>query len=350
MKFGIFDHLDRPTIYDGGTPAPVSEMYEDRLKLCEAYDRLGFYAYFIAEHHSSPLGIAPSPSIFLSAVAQRTTRLRFGPMIYQVGLYHPIRLLEEICMLDQMSRGRLEFGLGRGIQGVELDYFGVVEEHAQPMFLEGYDIVMQGLTGSVMNYTGKYFRVNDAPVLIGPIQRPHPPIWYGAQSPESVLWSARNGISIGSHLPDDWTRRNSDMYRAEWARLGCDPAKLPFIGASRHIVIAETDEEALEIARRAYKVWQANFYYLNRRTGYPRKINYPDTFDELAARGQAIAGSPQTVLDRLLPGVAAGRINFMFTRFAFGDQSYTEILRSIELFAKHCMPTLAEADKEFAAV
>ena len=79
MKFGIFDHLDRPTIYDGGTPAPVSDMYEDRLKLCEAYDRLGFYAYFIAEHHSSPLGIAPSPSIFLSAVAQRTTEVVHEP-------------------------------------------------------------------------------------------------------------------------------------------------------------------------------------------------------------------------------------------------------------------------------
>jgi alkanesulfonate monooxygenase SsuD/methylene tetrahydromethanopterin reductase-like flavin-dependent oxidoreductase (luciferase family) len=327
----------------------VSDMYEDRLKLCEAYDRHGFYAYFIAEHHSSPLGIAPSPSIFLSAVAQRTQRLRFGPMIYQVGLYHPIRLLEEICMLDQMSRGRLEFGVGRGIQGIELGYFGIPEEDAHAMFLEGFEIVRQGLTGPVMDFAGKYYTVKDAAVMIGTVQKPHPPIWYGAQSPESVIWSAQNGISIGSHLPDDWTRRNSDMYRAEWARLGKDPAKLPFIGASRHIVIAETEKEALEVARRAYKVWQTNFYYLNRRTGYPLKIRYPDTFDELAARGQAMAGTPQQVLDRLLPGVAAGRINFMFTRFAFGDQSYAEIFRSIELFAKRCMPTLAEADRESTA-
>jgi alkanesulfonate monooxygenase SsuD/methylene tetrahydromethanopterin reductase-like flavin-dependent oxidoreductase (luciferase family) len=113
--------------------------------------------------------------------------------------------------------------------------------------------------------------------VIGPAQRPHPPIWYGAQSLESVVWAARNGISIGSHLPDAVTRRNSDRYRAEWAALGRDPGTLPYIAASRHIVLAETDREALELARRAYRVWQTNFYYLNRRTGYPRKINYPET-------------------------------------------------------------------------
>jgi alkanesulfonate monooxygenase SsuD/methylene tetrahydromethanopterin reductase-like flavin-dependent oxidoreductase (luciferase family) len=349
VKFGIFDHLDRNTIFAEGDVPSVSTMYEDRLKLVEAYDRAGFYAYFIAEHHSSPLGIAPAPSIFLSAVAQRTKRLRFGPMIYQVGLYHPIRLLEEICMLDQMSRGRLEFGVGRGISGVELGYFGIEEENAHEMFLEGFEVVKQGLTKSAMNFSGKYYKIDNAAVVIGPAQRPHPPIWYGAQSPESVTWSALNGISIGSHLPDDWTRRNSDMYRAEWARLGRDPAKLPFIGASRHIVVADSDAEALDVARRAYRVWQTNFYFLNRRTGYPIKIRYPESFDELAARGQAMAGSPQTVLDRLLPGVEKGRINFMFCRFAFGDQTLPEMMRSVELFAKHCMPTLAEADTEFAA-
>jgi alkanesulfonate monooxygenase SsuD/methylene tetrahydromethanopterin reductase-like flavin-dependent oxidoreductase (luciferase family) len=347
VKFGIFDHLDRPAVFDGAL-APLAEHYEDRLKLVEAYDRFGFHGYFIAEHHSTPLGVAPSPSVFLSAVAQRTRRLRFGPMIYQVGLYHPIRLLEEICMLDQMSRGRVEFGVGRGISGVELGYFGIAEENAQSMFLEGFDIVMQGLTGTVMNYRGRYFSVDNAAVAIGPVQRPHPPIWYGAQSIESVVWAARHGISIGSHLPDAITRRNSDRYRAEWAALGRDATALPYIAASRHIVVAETDREALEVARRAYRVWQTNFYYLNRRTGYPRKINYPDTFDELAAAGQAVAGAPRTVLDRLYPGVEAGRINYMFCRFAFGDQTLAECRRSIELFARDVMPALAEADAAFA--
>src|SRR4029078_306247 len=96
MQFGIFDHLDRNDL-------PLHEYYEARLKLIEIYEQAGFYSYHVAEHHSTPLRMAPSPSVFLAAVAQRTTRLRFGPLVYALPLYHPIRLIEEICMLDQMS-------------------------------------------------------------------------------------------------------------------------------------------------------------------------------------------------------------------------------------------------------
>src|SRR5262245_4827841 len=96
MEFGVFDHVDR-----GG--APLAEFYEARLKLVEAYDSGGFCGYHVAEHHATPLGLAASPGVFLAAVAQRTARLRFGPLVYTLPLYHPLRLIEEICMLDQMS-------------------------------------------------------------------------------------------------------------------------------------------------------------------------------------------------------------------------------------------------------
>src|SRR6187200_1571223 len=96
LEFGIFDHLD-----DNGVP--LADLFEARLKLTEQYDRAGFRSYHIAEHHSTPLGMAPSPSVFLAAVAQRTKRLRFGPLLYALPLYHPLRMIEEICMLDQMS-------------------------------------------------------------------------------------------------------------------------------------------------------------------------------------------------------------------------------------------------------
>ena len=106
-------------------PAPsLADYYEDRLKIVEAYDRAGFYGYHLAEHHATPLGMAPSPNVFLAAVAQRTRRLRFGPMVYVLPLYHPLRLIEEICMLDQMSGGRLEIGFGRGASPIELAIYG----------------------------------------------------------------------------------------------------------------------------------------------------------------------------------------------------------------------------------
>ena len=106
MKYGVFDHMD----YDGAQTQ--ADFFENRLKLAELYDKQGYYAYHLAEHHATPLGMSPSPNVFLSALAQRTTTLRFGPLVYCLPLYHPLRLLEEICMLDQLSSGRLEMGLG----------------------------------------------------------------------------------------------------------------------------------------------------------------------------------------------------------------------------------------------
>ena len=103
MDFGVFEHLDRGNV-------PLSLYYEARLQLVEMYDQAGFYGYHVAEHHGTPLGMAPSPSVFLAGVAQRTKRLRFGPMVYALPLYHPLRLAEEICMLDQLIDGRLELG------------------------------------------------------------------------------------------------------------------------------------------------------------------------------------------------------------------------------------------------
>jgi alkanesulfonate monooxygenase SsuD/methylene tetrahydromethanopterin reductase-like flavin-dependent oxidoreductase (luciferase family) len=107
VRFGIFDHVD-----DSGLPP--AQHFAARLKLVEALDSLVFESYHVAEHHGTPLGLAPSPNVYLSAVAQRTRRLRFGPMVYVAQLYHPLRLAEEICMLDQMSGGRLLVGVGRG--------------------------------------------------------------------------------------------------------------------------------------------------------------------------------------------------------------------------------------------
>src|ERR1700738_1817780 len=98
MKFGVFDHLDRNDL-------PLQAFYAERLKIVEAYDRRGFHAYHTAEHHATPLGLAASPSVFLAAVAQRTRQLRFGPLVYLLPLYHPLRLIDEICLLDQMSGG-----------------------------------------------------------------------------------------------------------------------------------------------------------------------------------------------------------------------------------------------------
>src|SRR5215467_8814398 len=197
MEFGVFDHLDR---YDG----PLSDYYEARLKLTELYDSAGFYAYHLAEHHATPLGMAPSPSVFLAAVAQRTRRLRFGPMVYALPLYHPLRLLEEICMLDQMSGGRLDVGFGRGASPIELSYFGQDPKQAQAIYAEGLELIVKGMTERTLSFAGQYFKFDKVPIEVWPLQKPHPPVWYGVHSPDAAERATRRCRSSASAASSWW--------------------------------------------------------------------------------------------------------------------------------------------------
>ena len=148
MRYGVFDHLDHAA-------GPLTSHYEMRLALIEKYDRAGFHAYHLAEHHGTTHGAAPSPGLFLAAAAQRSTRLRLGAMVFCIPLYHPIRLLEEICMLDQMSGGRLEMGIGRGISPIEGDFFGVDAGDALAIYREGLELILKGLQGGDLSFKGE---------------------------------------------------------------------------------------------------------------------------------------------------------------------------------------------------
>jgi alkanesulfonate monooxygenase SsuD/methylene tetrahydromethanopterin reductase-like flavin-dependent oxidoreductase (luciferase family) len=333
MKFGVFDHLDR----DG---QPLGDYYRARLEIIEAYDRLGFYAYHVAEHHSTPLGMAPSPSVFLSAVAQRTRRLRFGPMVYALPLYHPLRMIEEICMLDQLSGGRLEIGFGRGSSPTELTYYGQNPEDAQAIYAEALELVVKGLTQRSLTFHGKFFQLDAVPMELEPWQKPHPPIWYGVHAPDSAARAARRGLQVVSLDPQAETTASFDSFRAAW-RDTHGGAPLPLMGLGRFIVVAETDAAALAVARRAYPRWHESFTHLRRLSGRINAHPRPPTFDELAAVGQGVAGAPATVAAGLRAQMAATGSNYLVGQFAFGDLSLAEALQSIELFAKHVMPALA---------
>src|SRR5580704_3058987 len=209
MEFGVFDHLDR-------TGQALPDFYEDRLKIAQAYDAAGFYAYHIAEHHSTPLGMAPSPNIFLAAVAQRTRRLRFGPLIYALPLHHPLRLIEEICMLDQLSGGRLDIGFGRGASPIEIEIYGVDPAQAQDIYNEGVELVLRGLTHTTLDFHGKHFDFTGVPMTLAPLQKPHPPLWYGVHAPESAERAAKRNLNVVDLDPTGPTRIAMERYRATW--------------------------------------------------------------------------------------------------------------------------------------
>src|SRR5712692_2704468 len=170
MDVGIFDHLDRRDV-------PLHEHYESRLRLLEKYDAAGFSAYHLAEHHATPLGLAPVPGIFLAAATQRTRRIRLGPCVYLLPLYDPLRLIEEVCMLDHLSRGRLELGVGRGVSPYELAYFGVDAADSREIFEEALAVLVAGLTSKRLTFEGKHFRYQDVPMELQSLQQPYPPLW-----------------------------------------------------------------------------------------------------------------------------------------------------------------------------
>src|ERR1700731_3081578 len=181
MKFGVFDHMD-----DAGIPH--GELFAGRLRLAEAYDRSGFYGYHLAEHHGTPIGCAASPGIFLAALAQRTRTLRFGPLVYLLPFYHPLRLIEEICMLDQMSGGRFELGVGRGVSPFETKAYGLDFAQTGEIYHEAFELILR------------------------PVQRPHPPLWYGTTIPENVDWPAANDVNIVAIALRPMVRVITDRY------------------------------------------------------------------------------------------------------------------------------------------
>ncbi len=334
IQFGVFDHMDHPGALGG--------FFADRLRMIEAYERAGFFGYHVAEHHATPLGLAPSPSVWLAAAASRTSRLRLGPLVYTLPLYHPLRLIEEICLLDQISGGRLMLGVGRGISPIELGYWGLDPATAPAMYQEALEVVLAGLAGGRLTHEGRFYQYRDVPMELAPVQRPHPPLWYGIGTADGVPWAARHQVNVVSNLPPGPMRAIVDRYRAEWAALGRPPQEMPLIGLVRHVVVADTDAAALELARPAYRRWRASFLKLWREHGRmpsPHAI-FPAEFDEAEATGRAVAGAPAKVAARLGTMVADSGITYLLCRFAFGDLKLDAGLRSVALFADEVMPAL----------
>lgn len=335
MEFGIFDHIDA----SGAAPAAF---YEQRLQLIERYDAAGFYAYQCAEHHLSPIGMVASPNVFLSAVAQRTTRLRFGPLVYALPLYHPLRLIEEICLLDQMSGGRLELGFGRGSSRAENRYFGQNYEEAQRDYADALELVRDTFTRRSFSVAGADATFADVPLHVEPFQKPHPPIWYGVHSLESAERAGRQGLHLVSLDTAGETRGYAERHRAMWREHHGD-APPPRVGLSRFIVVAGDDATALATARRAYRRWHASFNHVSVRHGYVVTHPRPDEFDGMVAAGKAVAGTPQTVLAFLAREVEEAGADYLVGQFAFGDITLEEASRTVDLFAAHVMPALRSA-------
>jgi alkanesulfonate monooxygenase SsuD/methylene tetrahydromethanopterin reductase-like flavin-dependent oxidoreductase (luciferase family) len=243
-------------------------------------------------------------------------------------------------MLDHLSGGRLLMGVGRGGALIEHQRYGVEPKDAPGLYHEAFAVMMAAFENDVVNFEGKYFHYKDFLVQAKPVQKPHPPIWYGAPSPDAIPWAAPRKVNVVSLGPAARAKAIAERYRQEWAALGNPPQTLPSIGITRHIVVAETDDKAKAIARAAYPRWARAIAFLWERSNidFVLKDIYPKEFDALEKIGHGIAGSPVTVRAYLENLQRDTGVNYVLCQMVFGDMKHDDAKSSLELFGREVMP------------
>jgi len=340
LQFGWWDHFEQRA------DIPLWQQYDERIGLIRRAEEHGFYGYHIAEHHFTTLDMAPSPIVFLAAVAQRTSKIRLGTMVLCLPLYHPTRLIQEFCMIDQLSHGRFMPGVGRGVRDVEHEWFGSDIRQTRDAYEEVLSVLLQGLRMGRITHHGKRFHYDDVPVHFDMVQKPHPRFWYAG--------NLQRAAEQGMHGLGRSGREQVDEYWRIWqaGRARQDPRFLgddPMVGSTRHIVIADSDAEALSLARRAFQAYAEHFHATEVRIegGLPSFGALPRpggvNADDMIEAGLVLAGSPSTVRDRLRSFVAAvgpGH-NYLVGAFQWGDLTTEEARHSLDLFATEVKPAVA---------
>jgi alkanesulfonate monooxygenase SsuD/methylene tetrahydromethanopterin reductase-like flavin-dependent oxidoreductase (luciferase family) len=334
LKLGIFDWVEA----SGRPPAAV---YEHKLALASAADRAGFHGFFIAEHHGTPLSIDGSPSALLSAIFQRTRRLRAGALTFCLPWYHPYRFYSEVCMLDQMSYGRLELGVGRGVSPIESRIFGLQSiEQSRERYRETLDSFFAACASSTM-------KINDveAELHVKPYQRPYPPLWFPSSNQESIEFTARHGYHtafIGKHSD---CKPLFERYRELWEKHRSDPGRhnahvaTPFLARTQHLVIADTDGEAKALGEKAYAAWASHIHHLTKKLGRPDS-HKTTPYDEDSSQ-RLVTGSPRTALEKLQEMLRLTGANYLLCIFSFGDLAPDAAMRSFDLFSAEVLPKLS---------
>lgn len=346
MKFGLFDHVDR-------SDRALATQFDERLRFVSAAEEAGFYCYHVAEHHASPLNMVPVPGVYLGAVARATRKIHLGPLVYLLPLYSPLRLIEEISMLDHLSHGRLEVGIGRGVSPFELKHHKVDSEKSREMFVDAFECISTGLTTDKLNYSGPYYNYSDVPVILRPLQNPYPAFWYGSSNAVGSTWAGERGLHFATNGGTARAKANLDAFRAALAKRG-GPAqpKAEFaggtvMGVSRQIVVADTDEAARRIAEPASKHLSDNLLYLWRlnvgdELAIRNAVPIAPSFEESLREGTIIAGSPETVRREIAKQQAELGINYLITYMLFGTMALSDAMRSLQLFQSEVMPHFAD--------
>lgn len=351
LQFAIFDHIE-------GLPGTsMQQLLADRLELVKMADEAGFAAYHLAEHHGSDLCLAPSQEIFLAAAAQATNQIRLGPMVKILPLHHPLRVVEDVCLLDQLSGGRVEFGVGRGIAAIEHFWFGGNWSASHERFDEALALVLQGLrTGSISTESSTHYEFPPVDVTLTPLQRPNPPFWYPG-NPEtagrygmSLMWPGPVPEEAYQAYVDAWHEHADDPVRADV------PGAEPRVGTALLFAVSHDEAEARDAAARAWKGLMRRILAVHDLDRLALSAEEAEAaLNPLARAGQALldpggeaildqltamSGTPDHVTGVLKEVLAQGRSDYLVLQVPTGDMTFEEARQTLRLFIDEVMPQL----------
>jgi alkanesulfonate monooxygenase SsuD/methylene tetrahydromethanopterin reductase-like flavin-dependent oxidoreductase (luciferase family) len=296
--------------------------------------------------------MVPVPGVYLAAVARMTKRIRLGPLVYLLPLYSPLRLIDEIAMLDHLSHGRLDVGVGRGVSPFELKYHHVEHDDSRDIFIDAYNCLRTGLTEDSLTYHGPSYNYENVPIALHPLQQPYPPFWYGSSNTIGSTWAGEQGMHFVTLGPLQRAKENIDAFKEALAKRGGPAQPKPefsggtAIGVQRHVFVAETEAEAKRFAKPAMEHHLAALNWLRMKhgvTGLTSRLNIQRgaTFEDCVADTTVIYGTPEMVREQIEEQTAKLGINYLLTYLFLGTMTFDDAMRSLKLFSTEVMPKIA---------
>jgi alkanesulfonate monooxygenase SsuD/methylene tetrahydromethanopterin reductase-like flavin-dependent oxidoreductase (luciferase family) len=254
-------------------------------------------------------------------------------------------------MLDHLSHGRLDVGVGRGVSPFELKYHKVEHDQSRAIFTDAFACIEAGLQTDALTYAGSHFSYADVPIVLRPLQQPHPPFWYGSSNETGSTWAGEKGLHFVTLGPTEFAKKNIDAYKAALAKRGRPAQPKPefpggaAIGVQRHIFVAETEAEAKRFAKPAMDYHLTNINWLRTKhgvTGPASRLAVPRgaTFEECVIDGSVIAGTPEQVREQIERQMRQLGANYLLTYLFLGTMTLDDALRSLQLFSSEVMPKL----------
>ena len=339
MDFGLFAACHR---FDESLS--TAAVYEQALEMVELADEAGFRVAWFPEHHLIHYISCPSPLMMAVHAASRTERIRLGTAILVIPYYNPLRLAGELGMADVLTGGRLEIGVGRGAFEYEFDRFGIDERIAAARLRDGMAIVRGLLTEDDFSYKGETCSFGPATAVPRPLQRPYPPIWVAARSPDTIKWAIHHGYNLLSTPWREPFSRVETLYNQVKGLVAeVKPPVPPRFAVSRMTFVGATDGEALD-AMRAIQTNHRLFTGLFRnqadvKRGFASAEPVGDEFTPEQLLANLVAGSPETCVEKLKRYEALG-VDHFIVYAAFGAE-HAATMKSLRLFAERVMPHFA---------